>query len=332
MIGEANQGQEATLQTEAYIAERQRWIGDAVELLTGDRSTEPTQVLQAPMTGPNEARADQAGLELSVEQELSLREIAGRFGVGGEQDIKSNTDQEILEGGLPWKVEAEAINVLVRNRDTETIAHSPKTIIFSGSPFRKLGATEISYLELKFGTAGTTEFDMVRQVAEAQEGFEPSEQDEVLPFGYDIQNNHELKDEATGQLIKIGSIDGTSVVLLRIDRENYTNDEGEPKYRNQPDSAALMGFISGVLTACGDETSSVGFNTSTTYASRAIDTVRAGLKVGRSFNFGMYGRQTLAEVKGGAVAEPTSIHQIPGELRVMHDKLQQLAAELQASQ
>lgn len=320
MTGEADQGQEVRLQTEAYIAERKRWIGDAVELIAGDRSTDPTEVFQAPMKEPDEARADQAGLDLNFEQEQSLRKIAGRFGVGGEQDVTSNADQQVLEGGKPCKVESEL-----------AIAGGSKSIIMAGSPFRKLGTDETGYLETKYGTSTTTEFDMIRQVAEAQEGFEPSEQDEVLPFGYDIQNNYQLTDEATGQLVKIGSINGAPIVLLRVDRENFTDEEGKPKYRNQPDSAALMGFVSNVLSACGDEASSVGFNTSNTYASRAIDTVRAGLKAGRSFSVGMYGRKTLAEVKGEPVAEPTAINQIPGELRVMHDKLQQLAAELHSS-
>ena len=82
-----------------------------------------------------------------------------------------------------------------------------------------------------------------------------------------------------------------------------------------------MGIISDMLSAQGDEVSTVGFNTSNTYASNAIDTTRAGLERGRPFHVGMYGRQTLAEVEGKPAAEPTEIQHIPGEMYAMQVRL-----------
>jgi hypothetical protein len=44
----------------------------------------------------------------------------------------------------------------------------------------------------------------------------------------------------------------------------------------------------------------------------------------------MYGRQTLADVKGIAVTEPTEIRQIPSELHTAYSKLLLLEQELAA--
>lgn len=308
------------INTEAYLAERAIWMADAVELISGSRETDPLSVFE-PAT---EVRDDSTGMQLTDEQEVALREVAGRFGIGGEADVKSGATHQILEGGKPWKVEAEA-----------KITEAAETILFAGSPNRKLGQDEVDYLKTKLPEGeepASTEYEMVRQIAEMQEGFEPLESDEELPFGYDINSNYAVLGEPTGQLVRIGSLNGADVVLFRVDRENYVDENEEDpkkqnKYRNQPDSAALMGVVSEVLNLCGDDHSSVGINSSTTYASRAVDTVRAGLKNGREFKVGMYGRQTLADVKGDPIAAPTGINQIPGELHTMQTKLAQLASE-----
>lgn len=309
---------------EAYLAERATWMADAVEVLGAGSETDPLIVFEA----PTERRDDAVALSLSDEQETALREIAGRFGIGGEADVKSGAEHQILEGGKPWKIEAET-----------KITDGAKTVLFAGSPYRKLGQDETDYLKTKLGEEAEpaeNEYDMARQIAELQKGFEPLEQDKTLPFGYDIQNGCSLVQEATGQFTVIGKIGGADVVMLRVDRENYVDyKETDPakrnKYRNQPDSAALLRVIGAVLTASGDESSTVGINSSTTYASRSVDTVRAGLKSSRMFAVGMYGRQTLADVKGEPVAEPTGINQIPGELHAMQAKLVRLAAEYEAS-
>jgi hypothetical protein len=320
---------------DAYLHTRMVWIGDAVELLGGDRDLDPTTVLEAPMQDPTQARADSeafklretetAGLseaeitDLYDQKSAKLREIAGRFGIGGEADVLSRADVQINEGGKVWKVEAE-----------DAISAHAKTIIFAGQTVRKLGADEILYTEAKYGPQPqeVSEFAMVRQVAEAHPRFVGLESDEAMPFGYEVTAEHRLITEPTDQLVKIGEIDGKPVMLLRVDSESFVDDEGKTKERFRPDSAAQMLFIAQVLSACGDETSSVGMNTSNTYSSRSIDTVRAGLISGRTFDVGMYGRQTLADIQGKPTPEPTPLNQIPGELRVAYDKLLQLQAEL----
>lgn len=306
---------------EAYLSERATWMADAVEILTGNREGDPLVVFPA----ATEVRDDGLALDLSDEQENALREVAGRFGIGGEADVKSGAEHQILEGGKPWKIEAEAV-----------IAEGAKTILFAGSPYRKIGQDEADYLRSKLPEdvePAQDEFAMARQLAERQEGFVGLDADEILPLGYDISNNHSLVNETTGQLVRIGKIGETDVIMLRVDRENYIDKaEEDPnkrnKYRNQPDSAALLRIVSNVLAASGDETSSIGINSSTTYASRAVDTIRAGLTNGREFKVGMYGRQTLADVRGLPVAEPSHINQIPGELHEMYSKLLLLKGEI----
>ncbi len=314
---------------EAYLAERQAWVREAIEIITGDPTSDPNEVL--PSAG--QVRADSPGLTLSQEQEHGLREVAGRFGIGGEVDVTSGAACQILEGGKPWKIEAEA-----------AIAGDAATIIFSASNMRRagkgidaphLGQDEVDYMQGKYGVdlTGKTEYDMARVIAESQEGYMALEQDEVLPFGYDIHNNPAFVTEPTGQLVKIGTARGKDVLLLRVDREDFVKDDGITLgYRKQPKTAELMSVVADVLTACGDTTSDIGFNTSNTYVSRAIDVFRAGLMHGNGhgFSVGMYGRGTLAETKGTPAAEPTAINQIPGELHVIYSNLEKLKAELES--
>lgn len=308
---------------EAYLDQRQQWMGDAVVVYAGEEqeNRDPLSVFPE----PTEVRTAAPAPELTSDQETALREIAGRFGLGGEADVLSAADYQINEGGRARKVDAEA-----------RINQGARVIIYSGSPDRlfnpdnPIDKDEIAYLEerLASGTeVAKTEYDMVAQVAGWQEGFVPLEVPEVLPYGYKLQSDHEVTfvAEPTGQVLKIGECNGAEVLHLRVDRENYFDEEeGKNKFCNRPNSAALMGFVSDMLSAQGDETSSVSINSSTTYASRAVDTVQAGLGHGRPFLVGMYGRQTLAHVESKPIAEPTEIHQIPGELHEMQVKLLQL--------
>lgn len=318
--------------TTEYIQTRMVWLKDAVELVTGDRETPIENVFEFPMQNPQERRADATPLELTADKEQELREIAGRFGIGGEADVTSIAEHQVLEGGKPWKVEAEA-----------KISNGAQTIIFAGSTFRRIGVDESDYMRVKYGVelAGDTEYDMVRKIAEKQHGFVLADEEEVLPFGYEISEAHTFinKPTETEQLKKIGEVVELDenqevrvrkpVLLLKVDGETYQDEEGKEKQRFRPDSAELMVFISQVLSAGGDEISRVALNTSTTYAARVIDTMRAGLQANRTFDVGMYGRWTLAEIRGEAAASPTEIQNIPGELRLAHYKLQQLQAELQ---
>lgn len=298
---------------EQYIQTRNEWLTEAAELVSGQAGANPFEVFPA----PTEVRRESEGLELSPEQETTLREIAGRFGIGGEQDVAATASHQIIEGGLAWKVMAET-----------TIVDSARTLLFAGSPNRSIAREdEISFMQKLVGegtAVGATEYEIVRQIATAQAGFEPLEQDEVLPYGYEVDNGFVVSEEPTGQFVRIGSIDGRDVLLIRVDRGELSNEKGKP---NQPDGAALMGIVADVLSANGDEESSVALVTGNTYSSRAIDARRAGHQRGRVFQAGMYGRQTLADTKNEAVAEPTEINQIPGELHAIASRLARLQAE-----
>lgn len=299
-------------ETEAYLAERLEWINDAVEVMTGNREDDPAQTFLP----PTEVRADAEEIALSEEQEAQLREVAGRFGIGTETDVCGTAKIRIKEGGKVWKIAAEA-----------KIAADDETMIFAGSPYVKLDQDQADYMQRKYQVdlEGKSEYEAARTIAESQPGFVALEEDEVLPFGYDIDNQFGLVQEATEQLVKIGERNGQPVMLIRVDREIYQEGE-EQKYRNQPKPADLMGFVSDVLAACGDETSPIGIDTSNTYPSRAVDTVRVALKAGtRVFDTGMYGRQTLIDLDG----TPGKLNQIPGELRKLYDNLRDLQADLQ---
>jgi hypothetical protein len=298
---------------ESYISIRKAWVDDAVELVGGTRGTDPLMVFPE----STDVRREAPGLALNVEQEKGLREIAGRFGIGGESDVTSQASHHLLEGGLVWKIEAEAANV-----------GAAETIIFSGWPARIIGDNEVEHIHKKFSTTmtGTSEYDVARFIAERQAGFVPLEEDEVLPFGYDITNHYALLQKPTGQLVKIGDKVGVPVLLVRVDEnKNDLDERGRPK---KPDGADLLMFMGEVLSAAGDETSGVALGTSTTYASRVIDTLRAGLHSGRFFDVSMYGRQTLADVKDMPVADPTEIHQIPSEIHTVYSKLLLLEQEV----
>lgn len=313
---------------ETYIAVREAWIQDAVEVITGDRNTDPAVALQErTMDTEGAVRDDTVGLNFTDDQEQALREIAGRFGLGGHVDVLSHAEHQVQEGGKPWKIEAQ----LAISKGLGT-----RSIIMCGWPGRNLGADEQDYLQQKYGIAPTNEYEMARALAERQEGFVADETTEVLPFGYDIHDENRFLQEKTGQLVKIGSIDGIPVLLVRIDndwlevKDPATDQVVQRKPINRPDSAAIMLFISDFLWAHGDTTGSIGFNTSSTYASRAIDTVRASLDADRRFSVGMYGRETLRSTGAPNIPAESPINQLPSELRIIYfDKLQRLKAELQ---
>lgn len=311
----------------AYLAEHQEWMADAVEIVSGDRNADPFVVFpERTMHEQDAARDDASGLILTEDQEARFREVAERFGLGTEQDLPSEADYQVQEGGKPWKIRAQLAN---------TNGSQTKSIIMCGQPGRTLGPDETEYLTAKYGHASSNEYDMAQQIVMAQEGFVASDHVEVLPFGYDIHNNHALVEEQTGQLTKIGELNGVPVMMVRIDNDwevvvDEASKEEKRVQRNRPDSAAIMRFIANVLTASGDEDSSVGFNTSNTYASRAIDTVRAGLQLGRAFKVGMYGRNTLKTMDPPKLQEKSPISQIPAEFRIIEEKLQQLAQEIEA--
>ncbi|MCX6729051.1 MAG: hypothetical protein NTV95_00165 [Candidatus Saccharibacteria bacterium] len=291
-----------------YVEEGQGWIKEVVTVINGDLP-EGDIIEHLPKT--TERRADAEDLDLTQEQEEKVREIARRLGIGSEQDILSSAKIVVLEGGKPWKVASEL-----------EISDDAEVLIFAGSPNRKLGTDEHEYMAAQKGGSveDETEYDMVRRIAQNAEGFVPLEEDIILPFGYDISEDHKITETPTGQFVEIGSINGAPVVILRVDRENLP----DGKYRYQPDSLQLLNVVAGVRAAAGDQTSSIGLLTSTTYPSRAVAALEAGLKLDRDFTVGMYGRSTLAEIQGKPASDPPSIGHILGELRVMWENLQSL--------
>lgn len=313
-------------ETADYLVLREQLLREAVAAVYPERSGEDAmEVFPAP-TQPRDAAPDP---KLDARQVAELRRGAGRFGIGGELDVQSGADIQLLEGGKPWKVLAE-----------RKIAAGRR--VYAGSDHRLIGDDEVGFMreqiriarglehveEVPLEDVAKTEYGMVRQLAELEAGFTPLEQDEVLPFGYDIHNKFALVREPTGQLVRIGiDAEGKDVFILRVDQENY-EDRGQQKYRNRPDATDLMRFLSRMLDEQGDTTSSVGFNTSSTYASRVVSMMRAGLQNGRRFLVGMYGRQTLADAKGDSATSPTALNQIPGEVYVVAEQLKLLREEL----
>jgi hypothetical protein len=119
-------------------------------------------------------------------------------------------------------------------------------------------------------------------------------------------------------------------MLLRVDRENYIDDEGKNKYRNQPGTAEIIGIIDGALTA-QEDMAPVAFVTSSTYqASRQVDAARAALATGRKVGVPTYGTARLAVVKGEDMPAPAPINQLPGELHKMALQVDKLAAVVEA--
>jgi hypothetical protein len=137
-----------------------------------------------------------------------------------------------------------------------------------------------------------------------------------------------MVNEATGQLVHVGETSrGQAVQILRVDREIY-EERGESKYRFQPDSAALMGFVADAMEA-QDQEGGVALVTGNTYASRQYDAIRAGVSRGREFGVAMYGRATIAAVRGIDMLPDSPLNQLPDDLRSTYEKLRLLQAELE---
>jgi len=229
------------------------------------------------------------------------------------------------EGGKVWKVLAE---------DVAAEAEVADTLVYSGSPDRLLGEDEHEYLrehEAELGASfgpETTEYDFQAFLARRRADGKLFDEPLVLPFGYAVSEGNPTIQEPTGQLVQIGETStGQSVQLLRVDREDYEDEGGKPKFRHRPDTSKLMGFLADVLDAQGKPDDPVAVVTSGTYASRQVDAMRAGVDHHRQFGVVMYGRSVLAAL-GAPVPAELPLNQLPGEFRVRHDKLLQLRADL----
>lgn len=276
-----------------------------------------------------EVRCEGEVIDLTPIQEASLREVVAQLGTGRRTDrtaeqigIGPGYDADI-EGGLPWKVLAEL-----------AVAADAGTFIMAGSPHRQVGPAEVRFLyERGIPFNGSSEHDMVRSIVEVEPGFVQNETgDEVLPFGYDIDDNHRLVQEPTGQFTLIGHIDGRPVILMRVDRENYIDEtDGKPKYRKQPDVRDRLRILSDIRAARGDnETPIVCVDSSTYQPSRDVDGVRVGLMPqsnGRRFGVVTYGMDTLGSIKGEPSAPPV-LANVVGEVHRTGEQMVKLRQEL----
>jgi hypothetical protein len=300
------------------VAEQLGWLNDAAEIIGGQGAEVTGVFTQAP-----EVRKDAPEPNWTEDQTAQVREIAHRFGYGAEQNVLSGVRGgiRVAEGGLAWKIAAE-LAVIDQEEGLESI-------VFAGSPYRKAKPEELAFIKDKYEVElqdGTTEYDIAHFFAQTKSS-RLADKPVVMPFGYEVSEGNPTLAMGTGQLVHVGETDsGQAIQLLRVDREIYQEDDNQ-KYRYQPDSAALMGFVADVMEATGQE-GGVALVTSNTYASRQHDAVRAGLKRGREFGVAMYGRKTLAEVKGVEMQPDSPLNQLPGDLRSTYEKLQLLQAEL----
>lgn len=149
-------------------------------------------------------------------------------------------------------------------------------------------------------------------------------------YGYKLDEGNTFIDDVEpedAQLIILGHDGDTLVGVLKVDREDYFDaDAGEEKYRNQPGTERRMGFIAEYLTAIGNSITDVEVVTSNAYASRVPQAIAAGLQYdgGRQFGVAMYGRATMAEVRGEEMQPGVPLNQLPGDLRVYYDGVQRV--------
>lgn len=299
-----------------WATERISWIKELVTELHGEGAR-----VEDKFPPPTQPRDDAPDPEWTPEQEARAREVAQRFGYGAEYDVPSGLTGgiRIAEGGKVWKIMAEAEAI----RAEEQVA----SVVFAGSPHRKLGQDEITFLQEKHGLnlpEGATEHDAAQWIAERFADESVHDEPQVLEFGYQVAEGNPVVREATGQLVRIGQASGgQSVELLRIDRENYQDEAGDPKYRHQPNTSRLLTMFSERLSMQDDETSPVAIVTSNTYASRQFATLQAGLQHGRPFAEVFYGRQTLRSLDAPVPAEMPR-HHLPGDLRMAYEALREL--------
>lgn len=264
------------------------------------------------------------------EQIAKAREVEHKLGYGAEHNVTSGLvgGVRMPEGGLAWKIAAEVEALADEDPDA--------AIVMTGSPYRilgddaELGKQEIKFMAERYGaefTLENTEYDLAEWFARRRVQ-EPDER--IVNFGYDLSQGNPSKSEPTGQLVQLGeTAAGKPVYLLRVDQEDYKNEEGEDKYRFKPDPARRMELVAEALEIDSPGYHEpVGFMTSNAYASRQFEAIRAGVKSGRQFGVAMYGRATLAAVKGTEILPDVELNQVPGDLRISYDNLRQLAEML----
>ncbi|HSX45694.1 MAG TPA: hypothetical protein VLG27_01665 [Candidatus Saccharimonadia bacterium] len=346
LLGNGNQDPQIRVRT--AIAERaqlqMQWIEATARGIGGEKAT-----IEEVFPLPPDVRDEAPDPDWNEEQEATARALGERLGYAAEQNVPSGTvgGVALVEGGKDWKIRAE-VEALV---DEDVWA-----VVISGSPHRKIGNDEKEFriaeckqrldkdpdittekkqelLDL-FTQAqdDVTEYDLAVENALdlVRDG---SGSPTVLPYGYSLAEGNPLVYEKTGQFVLYGKDEkGRDVIVMRVDREDYEDEESSKwKYRHQPDPMRRMGIIADILAANDETDTPVVFMTSNAYAERQVDAVRAGLKYGRQFAAAMYGRATLAFVKGEEMLPDARLNQLPGAIRIMYENNKKLLAELAAA-
>lgn len=322
------------------LANAQVTLRAAVGIVLPENPNADPQIVFPKPNVPVRAEGEEP-IKLTDEQKEHLIAEADKLGFGHPESVGLSEQGlqgavAVIEGGQPHKMMAEAL--LVAN---DPNAASLGGIIFTASGQREVDSdAEIASAVKLFGgdQTGKTEYDMALQVMQRLPGFrEPIEVAEVkgvLNFSYDIQNGFEVSNEASGQLVRAGSLGPTTlsphVHILRIDREDYIDEDNNPKYKNQPDTAEVIGLVDAAQRQGGDRKTPVAFVTSGVYRpSRAVLTALAGLETGRHVGLVTYGNDLVNEVRGTDL--PAPVKQLPGELQYMAEKSVDLEAALKAA-
>ena len=273
---------------------------------------------------PTEVRAESPDIpELTEDRKVALLAKASELGFGRSENVTLSEQgffgaTVIIEGGQPHKMLAEARMVV----DDE--AAQPKTIIISASPHRELkNDAEVASAQKLFGRVGKTEYDVARDVARALDGFIEYDKSRILNAAYDINDGFAFSQEPTGQFEAIGEINGTPVVLMKINRRDLE----DGKYDRQPNTAAVIGIVDALTKNNKDESSPIVHVTSGTYRpSRTLGAAIAGLSVDRLVGIATYGNDLLNEIKGDNA--PAPVNQLPSELHEMAVQAENLQAAL----
>jgi hypothetical protein len=327
-----------------FSKERIGWIESTAFKIGGEGATIDT-VFKLPPAVRDTAPVP----DWDEKQEAAARELGHKLGYAAEHDVVSELKGiDFAEGGKVWKIWAEVE------------AAAGNTLVVSGSPHRPIGEDEKDFLVTRFASRlgeditdeekkvqvadyhksleGYTEYDAAADIAAelvATEPFAdirtvPNPNRSTLSYGYEVSEGNPVVNRPTGQFVREGTNSkGQEIVLMCIDRENYIDPETqEQKYRFQPNPLRRMGIIADVYSQQGDTETPIVFVTSNAYASRQIDVIQAGLTNGRQYGVTIYGRSTLARVKDEPMLPGARLNQLPGDIRIMYENLQQLRAEV----
>ena len=190
---------------------------------------------------------------LTEAQITEIRAEAAKIGIGAEQSTGLQEaglpigSTVIAEGGLPNKMLAQLKMISENERN-------PGLIVMSASQTRVAGKGDATRMQQITATLGVetpdvtdkTEFELAEMTARLHSGFTPDEQPETLQFGYEIHDGGITpKEEATGQVVRIGSIGDSPVVVVGVS-EMHRDDSGKNFYR--PSVADLTGVASKIAT------------------------------------------------------------------------------------